>query len=174
MLPYYLYATILVVGALIVGGLFNRTHKPGDAVYGQATGTPSAPQPHPSPSGTPLGVHGNAPWALSALPECFVQLKKVRGPYAFVGARLPRTMRRIPAGYALKVADCTLHVGARLGVVDRGTEHLVIPPDARFYSATTHVGLLRRTGNFAELRLYRTVGGFTLSPDVEGGAAETP
>jgi hypothetical protein len=104
------------------------------------------------------GVVGNAPWALSALPECFVQDLEANGTYAFARSKLPAAMQPIMPGYRLQSDDCMLHVRAHSGVVDRGTEQLVIPPDARFFWSSSQLALLRKTGSLGELRLYHVTG----------------
>ena len=157
MLRYFAIATILVVGAIVIAAHFAGSSKPLGVASVRATGTPSAPRTEPTAMPAhAAGVVGNAPWALSALPECFVQDLVAHGTFAFARSKLPAAMQPISAGYRLRSVDCILHVRAHSGVVDRGTERLVIPPDSRFFWSSSQLALLRKTGSLGELRLYHT------------------
>jgi hypothetical protein len=159
MLRYLAIATLLVVGTIVVAAHFTRSGKPLEVASVRATGTPSAPRSEaPATSAHAGGVVGNAPWALSALPECFVQVLAAHGTYAFARSKLPTAMQPILPGSRLQSDDCILHVRAHSGVVDRGTEQLVIPPDAHFFRSSSQLALLRKTGSLGELRLYRVSG----------------
>ena len=101
---------------------------------------------------------GDAPWALSALPECFDQTSKSTSP------TLPYIIAHLPAGAAmvrppakLHYADCTVQVVGDEVLVDRGSDHLRIPPQARIYTAPGKVALLRGSAGGYELRVYRTI-----------------
>jgi hypothetical protein len=101
---------------------------------------------------------GDAPWALSALPECFDQTSKSTSPtLPFIIAHLPAgaTMVRPPA--RLQYGDCTLRVRGDEVFVDRGGDHMHIPPQARIYTAPGKVALLRGTEGGYELRVYRVI-----------------
>ena len=95
MLRYYVVATILVVGALAAGASFYRPGKPLEVASVQSTGSPSPPRFQAPSSRTPEPVTGEAPWALSALPECFAQTEEVRGTERFVRAHVPPYARSI-------------------------------------------------------------------------------
>ncbi len=102
---------------------------------------------------------GDAPWALSALPECFEQISETRGSVAFATARLPSGGRLAPSGSALRAADCSVSVGARELLVRRGDLRLVVPPEARLYVWPDRFAVLRLDGAAADLRLYRGASG---------------
>jgi len=155
MLPFYVVATVLVVGALVIGSLRSHPGKPLDVRTVQATGTPSASRVQSRATIVPFAVRGNAPWALSALPECFRQELAVRGPIAFVRAHLAPAAHAIPAGTVLNQADCVVTFGVRTIGVMRGDVRLVIPPDTRAFAAGGSLAVLRRAGASAELRVYR-------------------
>ena len=154
MLRYYLVATLLVVGSLVVAAQFSRPAKPIETASVQSSGTPSAPRAQATFTFPPRGVQGEAPWALSALPECFEQEAEAHGPLAFVRAHLPVGMHVVIAPSVLDAVDCRLRVLPGSGVVERGTERLVIPPKATFFTDGRRFALLRQAGKTAELRVY--------------------
>jgi hypothetical protein len=159
MLRYFVVATVLVVGSLVIAAHFSRPRKPIDVSGGpKSHGTPSAPRPQPTISFPPRGVHGEAPWALSALPECFQQEEEAHGPPAFVRAHVPARMQPVAAPSHLETTDCALHVFAHSVVVERGTERLVVPPETRLFSDGRRFALLRQAGKAAELRIYHLPG----------------
>jgi len=155
LLKYYAIATLLVVGSLLVAAQFSGSRTDINVSGGpRSTGTPSVPRPQPTTSFGPQGVQGEAPWAFSALPECFQQEAEAHGPLAFVRAHVPAGMRPVASPSHLETADCTVHVLAHSVVVDRGTERLEVPPETQMFADDQHFGLLRRTGKTAVLRVY--------------------
>jgi hypothetical protein len=52
-------------------------------------------------------------------------------------------------------ADCTLHVAGDEILVDRGSDHMRIPPPARIYTSPGKIALLRGSNGGYELRVYR-------------------
>lgn len=155
---------MLVVGLLVASAQFTRPQHSIDVSGGpKSTGTPSPPRAQPTLTFPPQGVHGEAPWAISALPECFTQVEEAHGPPAFVRAHLPAGMRPVAAPSSLDAADCRLRVLANTAVVTRGSERLVIPPDAKFFVKDRQFALLRREGGKAELRVYRRADGGPVS-----------
>ncbi len=100
---------------------------------------------------------GDAPWALSALPECFTQASKTTSPQLQpVLQHLPKgaTMVRPPAD--LRYADCTLLVRGDVIYVRRGGDRMRVPPAARLYVSGNGLALLRSLEGGYELRVYRT------------------
>jgi hypothetical protein len=155
MLRYFALATVIVVGTLVIAANFARSRTDIEVGGGpRSTATPSAPRPEASGTFPPPGVHGEAPWALSALPECFEQEEEAHGPLAFVRAHLPAKMQAVAAPSHLETADCALRILAHSVLVERGTERLVITPDARLYTDGRRFALLRRSGKTADLRIY--------------------
>jgi hypothetical protein len=170
---YFAIATILVVGALVVAANFVPAHKPLEVSSVRATGTPSVPRAEATPTPEKVAaVAGNAPWALSALPECFAQDLEAHGTFAFALSKIPPAMQPIAPGHRLETVDCVLHVAAHSGIVERGAERLVIPPDARFLWNSGHLALLRKTGSLGELRLYHLTGGGSISIVPDSGVAQ--
>ncbi|MFN2448369.1 MAG: hypothetical protein ABR508_01060 [Candidatus Baltobacteraceae bacterium] len=105
------------------------------------------PRPH-------TNVAGDAPWALSALPECFTQVAKTTGPPPYVLAHLPAGLAMERDGARLKVADCALRVAGDAIFVHRGADHLRIPPPARLYDGPGQTAVLRSDAGGYELRVY--------------------
>jgi hypothetical protein len=151
---YYAIATALVIGALVIGASTARRGPPLDVRSVQATGSPSPPRPQSASTLVPPGVTGEAPWALSALPECFVQESQARGSMRFVLAHLPAHARQLPSHVLSRSGDCAVHVLVNSALVERGGERLTIPPTARFWVAGRRLAFVRTIGANAELRVY--------------------
>jgi hypothetical protein len=99
---------------------------------------------------------GDAPWALSALPECFDQTSKSTAPaLGYVLQHLPAGASMVRPPATLRYADCTLHVTGDQVLVDRGSDRLRIPPQSRIYTAPGTLALLRGSNGGYELRVYR-------------------
>ena len=155
MLRYLLLATIIVLGfAIAVAGwayrdairikiasVYLRVHaKP------QGTNSPGA--------GSSKGLQGDAPWALSALPECLIQTSESTGPLSYVLRHLPAGVSPVTAPASLRYGDCTIEVLGREAFVRRGDDRFRIPPTVRFYRAPDALALLRTATNGNELRVY--------------------
>lgn len=137
MLRYFVAATALVVAFIVIVTAFHRgaAGPPGRPHYVTATGTPGPPQNAPDVRRTPEAVTGFAPWALSALPECFTQTREVRGPAVYVRAHLGASLPEIPVGRELRSGDCSVvRRRARLEV-KRGADVALIVPDVVGFSA---------------------------------------
>jgi hypothetical protein len=175
MLRYYLIASGIVLGALLVATLFVHRGGPLKVATVRATGSPSPPRLQAGSTFEPGGVAGIAPWALSALPECFRQERVARGPFASLRAQLPSGGVRLEPGGVLRVADCTLRAGPDELGVERGSVRLEVPPPARAFVAGQELVLLRRSGANGELRVYRPAkGSWSVTPGraLAGGASE--
>jgi hypothetical protein len=117
---------------------------------------PKASQTLPPSKRGHSNVFGDAPWAMSALPECFTQESKTTGPKAYVLAHLPAGAVMMRPGDSASFADCTLQVSGNTILVTRGTDRLRIPPIARLYRTGTGLALLRGGSGGLELRVYET------------------
>jgi hypothetical protein len=159
MLPYYLVAAVLVIAAvtIVASGIGQRREVRVASV--PAHGTPSPPRHEAASTLQPGPVTGEAPWALSAVPECFRQASAVHGTPAFVAARLPGDARRLPPGSVVSAADCRLLVGPATLTLERGGERLVVPREARAYVEGERLLVLRTAGATADLRVYHRVSG---------------
>jgi len=101
-------------------------------------------------------VRGDAPWALSALPECLVQQSEATGSLAYVRSKLPSGATAVKAGTILHYGPCTILVRDGEAVVSRGQDRLRIPPHVTLYRAGNRLALLRQIGVAGELRVYTT------------------
>jgi hypothetical protein len=152
---YLAIATLLVVAVLVI--LTNLPRAPhaaaGDPTYSSSTATPG-PAQNADRLQTPPPLGGDAPWALSALPECFHEESKRSGSAVFARARFPKGATPVAAGSRLRVADCTLDVAQGSAVVVRGDNRFVLPPVTRFYVAGRHVILDRTDAGRVDVRVY--------------------
>jgi hypothetical protein len=155
MLRYLALATALVLGIAIVvsgWGLRDRLR----INVGEGRGQGGAPNPQasttPPPSST---LAGDAPWVLSALPDCFEQLAVDTGPRAFLLHHLPAGSIRIAPPARLHYADCTISVVRDEVYVRRGRDAFRIPPPAYLYRSPGRLSLLRTTAVGGELRVYQ-------------------
>jgi hypothetical protein len=162
MLRYFIIATVLVVGTIVVVTALHPYRL--RIVVGAGRGT-IAPKPASSlaPATTsPHGLRGDAPWALSALPECLIQSEEWTGTLAAVRNHLPASATRISPPAKLDYADCTVTIVDDWATVTRGDTRLRIPPFATFYRvAGSGLALLRSSGCTtakcpAVLRVYAT------------------
>lgn len=115
----------------------------------------AAQSERPSKGGSPAFV-GTAGWALSALPECFMQISKSTGPLQYVLVNLPSGASMLRPGVTVRSADCRVSVEADTVVVRRGSDKIRVPPIARLYQAPGTLALLRGADNGFELRVYET------------------
>ena len=152
MLRYYLAATLLV--AAFVFAVTARKYLPPDLrISAPATGTPSAPRVEASESpGTEPPVRGDAPWALSALPDCARQHSEDRGPAPAVRAKIPAGARAVDA--PVLAGPCTIEVRDDAIWVARGGDRLRIPPVAHLFAWGGRYYLFRQDGSRGELRIY--------------------
>jgi hypothetical protein len=108
-----------------------------------------------APTTAPLS--GDAPWALSALPECLTQISKSTGSENYVRAHLPARAARIAPPQRVVFGDCAIAIDNDAAVVRRGTDRLRIPPPVQFYRAPGLFAMIRETAQGAELRVYQPV-----------------
>jgi hypothetical protein len=170
---YLALATVLVVAVLVI--LTNLPHAPSstsaDPRFSSSTATPG-PAQNDDRMGTPPPLGGLAPWALSALPECFHAVSHRGGTPAFARRGFPPRAKPVAAGSRLRVADCTLDVEARSAVVVRGENRFIVPPLSRFYVAGHHVILDRSDGARVDVRVYALHAGVV--PRFEPAGARQP
>ncbi len=155
MIRYLVLSTVIVVGvAVVVAGWVNRdliriklasVYARVPAKLGGATGLERE-------AGAPL--YGDAPWALSALPECLEQTSESRGSLAYVRAHLPPAAVAIRPPAVLRYGDCSITIADDEAFVRRGSDRLRIPPRAQFYRADGLLALMRESPSGDELRVY--------------------
>jgi hypothetical protein len=155
----YLAPAAAIVFAFIALALgFGRWNEARHSRYSDVSASPGRPHPEATVSSSPRPVEGNAPWALSALPECFRQKAVLAGTVAFVRASkfkiVDANARRVVG--TVRVADCTLSIERDRAFVERGDNHLIVPPSAIFYFKEKDDRLIldRQSRGREELRVY--------------------
>ena len=123
------------------------------SVYARVAPKPGASSP--VSSGAVASLSGDAPWALSALPECLTQVSKSSGSRRYVRAHLPRGAVRIVPPARLSYGDCTISIDGDEAFVRRGADRFRIPPSVQFYRARGEVAMMRETAASVELRIYQ-------------------
>lgn len=120
----------------------------------RATGSPTVGRKQVRSHGTPGPLGGDAPWALSALPECLLQRGVWRATQvAKVKEHIPVGAQPVQPGTVLQYRNCTLTVRSDDALVTRGSDRFHIPPRAHFFVARDQLILLRQSKG-AELRIY--------------------
>jgi hypothetical protein len=148
-------SAIIVFGvAVVVAGWTNRDLIRLKIASVYARVSPKPVQPGPSVSVSPKAMSGDAPWALSALPECFIQMSETSGPPAYVMSHVPPGAVQLRAPATLRYADCTVSIAGDEAYVTRGPDRFRIPPKAWFYRSATQLALLRQDSRGTELRVY--------------------
>ncbi len=160
MLRYVGLSAVLVFAAILVLLAVPRFYAPAVRApqYHGGRATPSAGAADASRGRVPEAVTGAAPWALSAVPECFHETASFAGPPAFARAHVPRAARRLREG-RYTVADCTLRIFTDSAELRRGDDDLRIPAPARFYVAGGRLVLDQESGRREEVRFYAPVPG---------------
>jgi len=119
---------------------------------------PKAGSSNPPASVRPAALQGDAPWALSALPECLTQTSESTGNRSYVLAHLPAGASRVAPPESLTYGDCTISIVDDEAYVRRGEDRFHIPPPSTFYRASGALALLRGANAAAmELRVYQPV-----------------
>ncbi len=156
MLRYYAIATVLVLAVAVI--VTARSYSDFMRFRMAASKHSAAPQ-HlrvaQGARGSPTeNVTGDAPWALSALPDCFVQRSETTGSAAYVRSRIPAGAQPVSDGTRLRYGPCTIFVRKSELLVDRGSDHLRVPPKAALYRLGDLLVLVRTSGNSGVLRTY--------------------
>jgi hypothetical protein len=162
-LRYVAPSALIVLGLLaVVLAIPHRAPDPPKAPrYADSRASPQAGGPDRDDR-TAEPVTGDAPWALSAVPECFRARIEYAGTMAFVRSHLPAGAR--PVSGRRRFADCVLEVrGATIELI-RGENRLTVPPPARLYESPSGLALLQRAGSRERLRVYAIVPGARPSP----------
>jgi len=159
-LRYFALSAALVLAAILVLLAVPRFESPpprGPQYHG-GRATPSAGAADAGGRRVSEGVTGAAPWALSAVPECFHETASFAGPPAFARAHLPPGGRRL-RDVRYTVADCTLRIFVDSAELRRGDDDLRVPAPSRFYVAGGRLVLDQQFGQREEVRIYAAVPG---------------
>ncbi len=157
MIRYLLLSTVIVLAvAIVIAAWTNRNliRIKIASVYARVPAKPHAGSGSNAERASPL--RGDAPWALSALPECLIQMSKSTGSQSYVRAHLPAAAVPIPAPATLVYGSCSIRILDDEAYVRRGIDRLRIPPRAKFYRAGGLLALVRETPQGAELRVYES------------------
>ncbi|MGD0966860.1 MAG: hypothetical protein ABR949_01130 [Candidatus Aquilonibacter sp.] len=149
MLRYFAIATLIVLTIVVTVTMRAHLGLPGHVNFWKATAAP------PPPNDTT----GDAPWALSALPDCFVQRSETSGTQAYVEAQIPAGAQPVADGTRLSYGPCTILVRKSELLVERGPDRLRVPPRATLYTAGNVLVLIRVSGKTAVLRTYEITTG---------------
>jgi hypothetical protein len=171
-LRYLLIATAIV---FLIGGIAAALHRGGGDLRMasvQTTSSPSPPRRQAASTFAPGPLTGDAPWALSAVPECFHQVWEARGSLPFTLSHLPRDAAPLRAGATAAAADCVVYVRTHDVLLVRGSERLRVPPRATLYVLPEDAGLalLRSDGGSNEARIYRPIGALKVHAAPEAGS----
>ncbi len=156
MIKYLAVSTVIVFGiGVVVAAWVNRDliRIKIASVYARVAPKPGASSRLRSGSIAPLS--GDAPWALSALPECLTQVSKSTGSTRYVLAHLPKNAVWIAPPAHLAFGDCTIAIDGREAFVRRGDDRFRIPPSVKFYRAGGEFVMLREAARSVELRVYQ-------------------
>jgi hypothetical protein len=152
---YFALATVIVLTIAVLATAW--TNREALRIKIASTNVPMSPKPDDTngPTGhSTVPFRGDAPWALSAVPDCLKPLSVTTGP-------LPYVLRHVPAGATpvvppatLAYGDCTISITGDEANVRRGDDRLHIPARVRFYRAPGMLAVLRMDGSGNELRVY--------------------
>jgi hypothetical protein len=155
MLRYLALSTVIVVGIAVGGAAWVNRDLIRIKIASIYVRTPSKPGAALSREGAPApALHGDAPWALSALPECLIQTSESNGSLEYVRGHLPPGSVAIVPPATLVYGDCSIRITGSEAYVRRGSDRLRIPPHAQFYRAEGLLALIHETPQGAELRVY--------------------
>jgi hypothetical protein len=154
MLRYYAIATAIVLAVAVLATMGARDIM---RLHFRSSNAPQ-PQQHlrygDSAGENQASLAGDAPWALSALPDCFIQQAEWTGTATYVDAHLPHGARAIEPGTQLRYGPCTISVRSGEVFVNRGADRFRIPPHAVLYQDGAQLWLLRAAGHSSVLRSY--------------------
>ncbi len=152
-------STVIVLAvAVVVAGWTNR-----DLIRIKIASVYAPVPPKPAPPANPIQtsnavpLRGDAPWALSALPECLTQLSETTGPPAYVLRHLPAGSVAVAPPDTLAYGNCTISVVGDQAFVRRGHDLFRIPPVVHFYRTGATLSLLHVGSGGMELRVYEPV-----------------
>jgi hypothetical protein len=156
MVKYLLLSTVIVVGAAVLATAWANRDLIRIKIAGVYARVPAkAGMSGAEPGRRSAGLRGDAPWALSALPECLSQTSESTGPLRYVRAHLPAGAVPIVPPATLVYGDCTITIAGDEAYVRRGGDRLRIPPHVQFYRAPGLLALIREDSRGSQLRVYQ-------------------
>ena len=158
MIRYLVMSTLIVLAiAIAIAAWVNRDliRLKIASVYARVPAKPGSSQAPVSASSASL--RGDAPWVLSALPDCLRQESESRGTPLYVRAHLPPNASPIVPPDNVRYADCTIAVRGWEAFVRRGNDVFRIPPRVEFFKSGKLLVMLRIADGSADLRTYQPV-----------------
>lgn len=158
MIRYLAISTVIVLAiAVAIAAWVNRDliRLKIASVYAKVPPKPGTA--HAPAGGSSMSLHGDAPWALSAFPECLRQQSESRGTPQYVRTHLPPNSRPIVPPNDVRYGDCTIAVRGWEAFVRRGSDVFRIPPRVEFFNSGNLLVMLRISGGSADLRVYEPV-----------------
>jgi hypothetical protein len=151
---YFAIATVIVLTVVVLATAWENREL--IRIRIASTSVPAPPKPADSTGGggETVPFRGDAPWALSALPECLTQLNVATGRLSFVRSRVPAGATLVVPPATLSYGDCTISVTGDEADVRRGNDRFHIPGSVRFYRGPALLAVLRSSGGGNELRVY--------------------
>jgi len=149
----FLLAATLIVAAFVFVVTLRKMSPPDVRISARASGTPSPARSELGGKAAPSGaLRGEAPWALSALPDCARQHSESHGPAEQIAARIPAGAHELHG--RVIAGPCTLDVSSAGILVERGQDRLRIPPPARLLEYNDRYYLYTEQKKAADLRIY--------------------
>jgi hypothetical protein len=155
LIRYVALATVIVLGVAVLSTAWLGRDLIRIKIASVVASAPPKPEAPEATSGSSAAAFsGDAPWALSALPECLIQVSAAHGTRGYVLAQLPHLAPVVPPA-RLVYGDCTISVAGDEAIVVRGTDRFRIPPVTHFYRGNGTLAVLRESGGRFELRTYQ-------------------
>lgn len=158
MIRYLAMSTFIVLGvAILIAAWANRDliRLKIASVYARVPAKPGAS--HAPADASSASLRGDAPWALSALPECLREQSSSQGTPHYVRAHMPPHATPIVPPKNLRYGDCTIAIRGWEAVVRRGSDVFRIPPMVRFFNSARGLVVLRIARGSGDLRVYTPV-----------------
>lgn len=168
---YFAIATaiVVVVGA-IIAWIPSAPRPERKSTYSSVAHASPGPPEHDRATQTADPISGDAPWALSALPECFREDRHARGTLAYVRSKVPHDAVALAPGTTLRVANCTVAIGRARALVTRGDTRLRIEPSPHFWRARGRLVLEVDDGARGDLRVYTPQAALSVVPPARAPA----
>jgi hypothetical protein len=157
--PLWRFILIAAIIVIVAGSAIVAQRRASVAIHVSATpsGTPtptvesvpaSGPVPQPRQTFT-----ASAPWALSALTDCFTESDRTSGPLAKVRPLFPPDRERLLPGTQFERGPCRVEVHPDSVIVVRGTDRMRVP-HGKLYRTGDHLIVVSTDGPTADMRTY--------------------